>query len=261
MSEIREGEPHADAFSRLRLESPHEIVVPGIAAAHRTVTRRRVLRIGVVAMLLVGAMVVTGYIVGGIGGRSEVEHWTGGPVTPSVVQITINPSARPIGDAILTGMAVRGHEMVLYLWGRPIYLMADWRDTKSGEVTEQDPVRLGFVGLNMIWSEPFWFAQYDPDDGTVIEVGFLRGSVARVTSEDHGHVVEAKFTQWSHDSSVTIFWLRREGSPYPPLRLAGDGAQKPADAEQYPLITAFDASGTVIAQARLRPTGTRPPDG
>jgi hypothetical protein len=47
---------------------------------------------------------------------------------------------------------------------------------------------------------------------------------------------------------------RPDGEPYPPLENAGGRDHVPAAPEQYPLITAYDATGAVVVQARLRPS-------
>lgn len=205
------------------------------------------------------AVVALGLLAGGCATTPDLSDWGGGPVTPSPIEVTVNPSALPIGDPLATGLVVKGHEMVLYLWGEPsLILTANWRDTATGKISEEDPVHDGFAGLDTVGAGPFQFAQYDPEDGTVIEAGYVRGPVARITSEDHGKVVEAKYTRWSHDPQVTIFWLRRVGEPYPALRPADDGSQQPAAPERYPLITAYDETGKVICQERLRPQGITP---
>lgn len=204
-------------------------------------------------------IVLTGMLAGGCGRPPDLTDWVGGPVTPSPIEVTVNPSALPNGDPVPTGLVVKGHEMVLYLWGESsLTLTSVWRDIATGRITDEDPVHDGFAGLDTVGAGPFQLAQYDPEDGTVIEVGYLRGSVARIISEDHKKVVEAKYTRWSRDSEVTIFWLRRVGEPYPGLRLADDGSEQPAAPERYPLVTAYDGTGNVIGQERLRPPGRYP---
>jgi hypothetical protein len=207
-------------------------------------------------------LATAGLILTGCAQQTGSEPWTGGPTTPPAVRITVNPSALPIGDAIATGMIVKGYEMLLYIWHQPTpYLSADWRDVSTGAITENDPVHQGWAGLNTFYVEGCQLAQFDPRDGTIIEVGCLRGPVARITSEDHGTVVEAKFTRWSADPEITIFWLRRDGGPYPSRLRASDGSWQPGPPEQYPLITAYDTAGKTIIQARLRPEASRPLDG
>lgn len=94
-----------------------------------------------------------------------------------------------------------------------------WRDTKTGELTYPAPA-------------------------------------ARITSTPPGGgtPVDARFARWHTDSSVTIFWLRRTGTPAPA------GAQ-PDPPDRYPLVTAYDDRGATIASVHLRPREARPPDG
>jgi hypothetical protein len=61
------------------------------------------------------------------------------------------------------------------------------------------------------------------------------------------------FTSWSHDPQVTIFWLQRAGEPLPDNTPAGEGRWAPLPPENYPLVTAYDQSGSVIDSARIRP--------
>jgi hypothetical protein len=57
------------------------------------------------------------------------------------------------------------------------------------------------------------------EDDTLIEFGSLRGVAHRITSADNGTVTEARYTRWSEDPSVTIFWLRRRGPHIPADRV------------------------------------------
>lgn len=77
MPEITEREPLAEAFFQLRIDAPHEIDVPGTAAARRTVTRRRTTRIAAMALVLVAGLVGIGYVGGS--GRDAPTH----PAQPS----------------------------------------------------------------------------------------------------------------------------------------------------------------------------------
>lgn len=62
MPEFTEQEPLAQAFFRLRFEAPNEIVPPGVAAARRTVARRRTLRVTAASVLATAVLVGVGYL-------------------------------------------------------------------------------------------------------------------------------------------------------------------------------------------------------
>jgi hypothetical protein len=182
--------------------------------------------------------------------------WTGGEVSPAPVRVTVNPSALPIGDAVATGVVVGTREMVLFLWGDRDHpeLGTAWRDTGTGEIDGNDPIGSAVPDPVLAATDPiFGLDQLVAGDGTVIELGAVRGPVARVTSTPPGRrPVEARFVRWSADPGVVIFWLRRAGPPIPPNRTVDNGTE-PYGPERYPLICAYDRDGHPVASARIRP--------
>jgi len=212
------------------------------------------------------------------------EHWTGGPVTPSPIQLTINPSAPPLGNTVPTGILVMNKEMILFFWGeveRP-YLGTDWRDRDTGRITEEIPVPpvemslpIGTAGVDPI----FGLQQLVVGDGTLVEYGAVRGPAARIVVRDpeggeveaaftpwtrdpavtifwdpEGGEVEAAFTPWTRDPAVTIFWVHRRGAPIPKNVAVREGLWEPLAPDRYPLVSAYDGGGRRIADARIRPS-------
>jgi hypothetical protein len=191
----------------------------------------------------------------GCGGRAPAT-WVGGPVTPSPIAITVNPSALPVGATMPTGITLAGREMVLYFWSRnSLYLDAVWRDVTTGVITDELP------GSRFVSAQPsdpaiVQLAQLVAPDRTLVEYGAVRGTVGLIVCEDNGIRVEAQFTQWSENAAVTVFWLRRQGSPVPDNTPAGPGRMVPLEPERYPLLTVYDTDGRVSATSRIRPPGT-----
>ena len=188
------------------------------------------------------------------------EHWTGGPVTPSPIQLTINPSAPPLGNTVPTGILVMNKEMILFFWGeveRPC-LGTDWRDRDTGRITEEIPVPpvemslpIGTAGVDPI----FGLQQLVVGDGTLVEYGAVRGPAARIVVRDpEGGEVEAAFTPWTRDPAVTIFWVHRRGAPIPKNVAVREGLWEPLAPDRYPLVSAYDGGGRRIADARIRPS-------
>ena len=93
-------------------------------------------------------------------------------------------------------------------------------------------------------------------DGTLVEFGGVWAEASRITSRSGGATVEARYARWSTNRQVTVFWLRRQGTPVPDSVRVGEGGTSPLPPEHYPLITAYDAKGGTIASFRLRPPET-----
>ena len=70
-----------------------------------------------------------------------------------------------------------------------------------------------------------------------------------------GTEVEAAFTPWTVDRAVTIFWLHRVGAPIPKNSPVREGLWGPLAPDRYPLVSAYDRDGRLIADARIRPSG------
>jgi hypothetical protein len=189
-----------------------------------------------------------------------VQHATGGPVTPTPVPVTINPSAMPLGNTVPTGIVLAGHEMILYFWGdlHP-YLSTVWRDTNSGRITDVPPIPrtvpglpIGTAGVDPI----FGLDQIDAGDGTVVEYGAVHGRPARIVVRDpSGTGSEASFTTWTRDPAVVIFWVQRKGSRIPENVAVREGVWEPLAPDRYPLVSAYDDGRRLIAEARIRPSG------
>jgi hypothetical protein len=180
------------------------------------------------------------------------DGWTGGPASPVPVRVTVNPSALPIGDAVATGVVVSGKEMILYLWGgRDLPDLGwAWRDTASGVVDEHDPV--GGTVVDLVTPSFPGLTQLDAGDGTVVEFGAVRAPAARiVVAPPDRDPVEARYVRWSVDPGVVLFWLRRTGPP------VSSGAP-PGPPDRYPLVTAYDDGGRVVASVRIRPEPAQP---
>jgi hypothetical protein len=181
--------------------------------------------------------------------------WTGGPATPSPIPITANPSARPVGDTMPTGIVVQDQELVLYFWGsrdRPNLDYA-WRDTGSGRV-DLNP-RFPALWIPGSGGAFFGMSQVLAGDGDLVEFGALRAVASRITCQDGGATVEARYTPWTARPEFTVFWLRRHGKPAPSVSPVGEGRWEPLAPERYPLLTAYGPDGKVIATDRLRPPG------
>src|SRR2546423_10418435 len=87
-------------------------------------TMYRLVPAGVAALAAAAAILVACAQLG------PAEHWTGGPVTPSPIQLTIKPSAPPLGNTLPTGILGMNKEMILFFLGevqRP-YSGMDRRD-------------------------------------------------------------------------------------------------------------------------------------
>jgi len=208
------------------------------------------------ALLAICLAVVGSSAVVGCAAQASPSTWTGGPASPAPVRITINPSAPPLGNTVPTGIVVQDREMILYFWGNPAnpYFDVVWRDRGTGQVTEKGS------GLGVGARPPDGFFEVNQlvaEDGTLIEYGALRRPAARITCAADGVTVEARYTRWSIDPMVTIFWLQRSGSPIPANRDVGDGRTEPLEPERYPLLTAYDSAGQVIATIRIRPEATQ----
>jgi hypothetical protein len=216
-------------------------------------------------LLLAGALAIataTGTALVACGHPGPVENWAGGQVSPVPVRVTVNPSAMPLGDAVATGLVVQRQELILMFWGDPDhpYLGIDWRDVDTGRINQDGPLRsslgVGVSGPDRL----FGVDQLNPGDGTVIEYGAVKGPVARIVSQaPESDPVEAKFVRWSRDPSVSFFWLRRRGTPLPSNSPSGhDGLMVPLAPERYPLFSAYDSAGRMIASVRLRPEAYGP---
>ena len=194
--------------------------------------------------------------------RGTADDTTGGPATPSPIAITANPSALPVGDTMPTGLLVGRKELVLYFWGTAAapFLDQAWRDAGTGEVEVDDVCgggraaggALGAVGPGRF----FGLTQCVAADGRLIEYGAVWGEASRITSQDAGATVEARYARWSTNRSITVFWLQRNGQPVPDNIPNGAGRTTPMPPEHYPLITAYDRDGATIATERLRPSAT-----
>jgi hypothetical protein len=144
------------------------------------------------------------------------------------VPVTFNPYAQPRGETVPTGIVIKGLELILYFWGSGEGLPdldVAWRDVATGHVGDSTmfTARLGDSRIAQTGSgAPFRVNQmsFDGDD-LLIEFGSLRGVASRITSADARTVTEARFTRWSEDPAVTIFWLRRRG-----LRIRGGGSSQ-----------------------------------
>jgi hypothetical protein len=185
----------------------------------------------------------------------------GGPATPSPIAITANPSALPVGDTIPTGMLVGRKELVLYFWGTAAdpFLDQAWRDAGTGDVELDNVCGGGAAGGAIGAVEPgrfFGLTQCVAADGTLIEYGAVWGEAIRITSQDAGATVEARYARWSTNRSITVFWLQRHGQPVPDNIPDGAGGTTPLPPERYPLFTAYDRDGSTIATERLRPYAT-----
>lgn len=187
--------------------------------------------------------------------------WTGGPVSPAPIRLTINPSATPRGNAVPTGIVVAKHELILYFCcaGPYPFLSSAWRDTGTGRIVDEMPVPsveaglpVGTLGVDPI----FGLNQIAVGDGTLAEYGAVRGRAGRIVVRDPGGTeVEAAFTAWTADPGVTIFWVHRVGAPIPKSPLVREGVWEPLAPDRYPLVSAYDGGGRLIADARIRPTG------
>jgi hypothetical protein len=188
--------------------------------------------------------------------QPAADDWVGGLVTPSPVPVTENPLTLPLGDSVPTGIVIDGYELVLYFWGGGQYPHLDeaWHEVSTGRVTNEG--RHGTAYLSC--EAPFRDLRQLTWNYTVVDCGAISGPVARVTSTFAGRTIEAKFTRWSADPAVTIFWMRGHGGPIPKNVPVGDGHNEPLDPSMYPLISAYDDTGKVIAENRLRPPATGP---
>ena len=184
--------------------------------------------------------------------------WVGGPVTPSHVPITYWPSAMPVGETMPTGIVITGQEMVLYFWGaNQPYLDVAWRDRATGAVHDAPGAA---VRTTICDASPPWLALYElsSPDGVVVDFGAVRAPVARVADEYKGSTVDAKFTRWTADPSITVFWLRRPGGPMPSNSDLGADRTIPRAPELYPLVTAYADDGHMLASSRVRSLGGAP---
>jgi hypothetical protein len=183
--------------------------------------------------------------------------WTGGPATPSPVPITANPSALPVGNTVPTDIVIDGQELVLYFWGdrdRP-NLTSVWRHRDTGKVDLDHRFSGGSVGA-FFANKPGQFFEMNQlvvGDGQLVEFGAVWAEATRITCQDGGTTVEARYAPWNVNPSYTLFWLRRHGDPIPANTPAEEGVWRPLAPERYPLLTAYGRDGKVVATDRLRP--------
>jgi hypothetical protein len=218
-------------------------------------------------LILAGALAVTmatGLALVACAHPGPVDDWAGGQVSAKPVQVTVNPSAMPVGDAVATGLVVRGQELIILFWSDPDHpsLGINWRDVATGRINDTGPLRSS-AAFGLGRTEPdrlIRVDQLDAGDGTVIEYGAVGGSAARIVSQAPGSApVEAKYVRWSLDPSVSFFWLRRRGAPIPSNSPSGhEGLMVPLAPERYPLFSAYDRAGRLIASVRLRPEAYGP---
>lgn len=218
--------------------------------------RRLWWKIGICAAILVVAAGVASVVIDKPAKVSSEVTFAGGRVPPpSPLPVTINPSAPPRGDTIPTGLKTGDNEMILYFWGsgqRDIHLTTAWRNTKTQQITD------GVWSLAGQWwrgapdNDGFLTLSQMPVDRGVFEFGAFRGSPERITSTVDGKSYDAAFTTWSADASVVVFWLHRAGTPAPHESPVNADGYRPIPDEKYPLITAYDAAGNVMATQRLK---------
>jgi hypothetical protein len=227
--------------------------------------KRPILLAGALAIIMSTGLALVACAHPGPAGPAPGQDWTGGLVSAAPVQVTVNPSAMPVGDAIATGLVAQGRELILLFWGDPDHpdLGLDWRDVSSGRINEGGPLHSIFTGIGYHKGgvDPvFSVVQLSPGDGTVIEYGVVSESPARIVCQPpDGTVVEAKFARWSRDPSISFFWLRRRGTPIPSNSPSGhEGLMVPLAPDRYPLFTAYDRAGKVIGSVRLRPEAYGP---
>jgi hypothetical protein len=213
-------------------------------------------------------------VIAGLAGCWRDDNWTGGLATPSPVPVTFNPNALPRGDTVPTGIVVDGLELILYFWGTspdiPVLDVA-WREVATGQVGDSEAFsarvsRILQDGCGVQTGSGVFFRiiqMCSKKDDLLIEFGAVREPADRITSADQGTSTEARFTRWSEDPGVTIFWLMRRGPSIPDDRVverAPDGTAvrtEPLEEERYPLVTAYGNAGEVLAVARLRGVGSK----
>jgi hypothetical protein len=213
-------------------------------------------------------------VIGGLAGCGSDDNWTGGLATPSPVPVTFNPHALPRGDTVPTGIVVDGLELILYFWGSspdiPVLDVA-WRDVATEHVGDSETFSARVsrflqdgCGVQTASGAFFRLSQMCLEkDDRLIEFGAVREPADRITSADRGTLTEARFTRWSEDPGVTIFWLVRRGPSIPDDRVverAPDGTPvrtEPLEEERYPLVTAYGNADEVLAAARLRGVGNK----
>ncbi|GHJ44344.1 hypothetical protein Cs7R123_16860 [Catellatospora sp. TT07R-123] len=138
-------DPMTEAFFQFRLEAPHEVVVPGAAAARRTVQRRRTARTGVLAAIAAIALAAGAYTAGVRATRTTE------PAGPSAA-----PSSPPLTDEQLQPLGVRALRILGYLpeQARPGMLFGPVGAGVSGFSysfgTPQDPLPLGEYTLRAV---------------------------------------------------------------------------------------------------------------
>jgi hypothetical protein len=205
---------------------------------------------------LLSILAVIAAIASGCATAAEDSTWVGGPVTPSSLTISA-AGIRPVGDPVPTGIVVDGAELVLIIEDTyQTALETIWRDTTSGAVTRDHPRRqLGSVSAEGGHAYFHELAQLDLGNGHVVDLGDIRSSVERIQVTDHGRTLQAKFTSWSHDPGLVIFWAEQKGDPISQNSQVDVGHSVPLEPDRYPLVTAY-ARGTTIEEARIRPPAT-----
>jgi hypothetical protein len=227
--------------------------------------KRPILLTGALAIIMSTGLALVACARPGPAGPAPGQDWTGGLVSPAPVQVTVNPSAMPVGDAIATGLVAQGQELILMFWGYPERpdVGMDWRDVETGGISKDSPFHTASHGWGFGTGgsdRMFVVDQIDLGDGTVIEYGAVSGSAARIVCQPpDSALVEAKFARWSLDPSVSFFWLRRRGTPIPTNSPSGhDGLMVPLAPDRYPVFTAYDRAGKAIGSVRLRPEAYGP---
>lgn len=228
---------------------------------------RRGLGAGLLAALLVAATAACG-------DPGQIPHAAGHTDAPTIHVPAVNDGnlnswAESTGDGVRTGIVVNGLELVLFLWGsfpsgNPA-LDTVWYNDATSEFSGWPILSEEFrsrAGNGEIRDTPFIaLHQFSFPNDPLVDYGLIRARPARITVEDGGQLFEAWFTSWNHDEEFTLFWVQRPGQPIPDSTPTTDPNRPectiwaPAEPERYPLVTAYDIAGDVIASARIRPQG------
>ncbi|WUH97921.1 hypothetical protein OHR68_31095 [Spirillospora sp. NBC_00431] len=208
--------------------------------------------------------------------RDGFEASPGGPMSPrGGVLVTDNPHAETVGDTIPTEVRIGDEEPVLFVWKSrgpqsDYNLDVAWRNTRTGSVRSilpeirrksiaalpRDPLIVGETTqkrLLTIGTPGFnGMQQLYAGDGKVFEFGAFTGAANKISCEAGGHRQDARYTRWSENPKVTIFWMLRRGDPAPEeLPVNADDYRKIPDSE-YPMYTAYGHNGSRIASQRLK---------
>jgi len=185
------------------------------------------------------------------------DRWRVGPTGPAPT-IVPNPSLPPVGAMITTGLRLDGQELVL-AFGRlsgTVSLEAHLYDSATGVVASGPAPTMGWLAPDQTAPGFVDITEAALDDSHVLEWGYARGPVARITVRQDGAEYPVATAVWSADRDVTAFWVLRPGKP------SGNWHPRvtsPLPDDKLPVFTALNHNGTNLHRVLFKLLPQSPP--